>query len=98
MDTREWTKEESELLHRVLVERMQQEKRFGSERKQIDTKGSRHYYTLNKVAVLGEEVGEVIKAYLDHEPDMRVIDELVQVIAVCLAWATAFMEEPDESL
>ena len=97
-NTRKWTREEEDLLHRVLVERMQQEKRFGSERKQIDTKGSKHYYNLNKIAVLGEEVGEVIKAYLDHEPNSRVIDELVQVMAVCLAWATVFAEEHDESL
>ena len=40
----------------------------------------------------------LIKAYLDHEPNSRVIDELVQVMAVCLAWATVFAEEHDESL
>lgn len=90
--TREWTKEEESLLNRVLIERIDQEKRFGSEQKQIDIKGSKNYYTLNKIAVLGEEVGEAIKAYLDHEPNSRVIDELIQVIAVSLAWATVLME------
>lgn len=42
-----------------------------------------------KVAVLVEEVGEVARAVLEHEPADRLRDELVQVAAVAVAWLEA---------
>ena len=38
-----------------------------------------------KVAVLGEEYGEVARAVLDHDPE-TLRAELVQVAAVAVAW------------
>ncbi len=41
--------------------------------------------TIVKVAVLGEECGEVARAVLDHD-DNNLQTELVQVAAVAVAW------------
>lgn len=40
-----------------------------------------------KLAVLVEEVGEVARALLEEEGDERLLEELVQVAAVAVAWA-----------
>lgn len=43
-----------------------------------------------RFAVLGEEQGEVAKAWLEHGPTSRELrDELIQVAAVAVAWAEA---------
>src|SRR5689334_5493368 len=42
-----------------------------------------------KLAVLGEEFGEVCRAIGEHEPRARLREELVQVAAVAVAWIEA---------
>lgn len=37
------------------------------------------------LAILMEEVGEIAKADLEHDRSNQ-IDEIIQVIAVCIAW------------
>ncbi len=40
-----------------------------------------------KLAVLGEEHGEVCRAVVEREGDSRLREELIQVAAVAVAWA-----------
>lgn len=45
-----------------------------------------------KLAVLGEEFGEVCKALNENEPPADLYVELVQVAAVATAWAESLLE------
>jgi hypothetical protein len=47
---------------------------------------------MTKIAVLTEEVGEVARAALDRN-DADLIDELVQVAAVAIAWLELLVNE-----
>jgi NTP pyrophosphatase (non-canonical NTP hydrolase) len=67
----------------ILAERERQDAKWGSQR---------HLAPLVWLAVLTEEIGEVAKAILEHEPS-GVRDELVQVAAVAVAWLSALIEE-----
>lgn len=52
-----------------------------------------------KLAVLGEEVGEVSTAVLrssDVDTDVQLYDELVQVAAVAVAWAEAISQKREK--
>lgn len=69
-----------EFLNEVLKERNQQIAKWGEQQE-----GASY------PSILGEEVGEVHKAY--NESDIGILKELVQVSAVCMAWYEIIKEE-----
>lgn len=69
----------------IVTERLRQEERWGGSHGWGE--GSCSSLTLPdivKAAVLGEEAGEVQRAVLDRDPNLK--EELVQVAAVAVAW------------
>lgn len=72
----------------IRLERIRQVEKWGNEELLLEKSTSIENYNNIKYRVLGEEVGEVARAINDHEGDERIIEELVQVAAVCVAWAS----------
>lgn len=45
------------------------------------------------MTILAEEFGEVARAILEDEPQEHLIEELIQVAAVCATWVDSLEEE-----
>ena len=67
------------------AERDRQDAKWGAQRQQ------------SPLAILAEEVGEVVKAILERQPIKEVFGEIVQVAAVTVCWMEAFTEEEAEA-
>lgn len=70
----------AEVVISIIAERERQDKKWGSQR---------HLEPLLWNAILGEEVGEVANALLEHKSPAELRKELVQVAAVAAAWIEA---------
>jgi NTP pyrophosphatase (non-canonical NTP hydrolase) len=75
-----------EAIGRVLTERDSQDEKWGA---------NRSLPNRTWLAILVEEVGEVAKADLDHEPTERVVDELAQAAAVAVAWMAMMIRDSE---
>jgi NTP pyrophosphatase (non-canonical NTP hydrolase) len=62
----------------IKAERARQEEKHGE--------GNRGSSNFRYLTITTEELGEVAKALLDGESTERIIEELVQVAAVCVQW------------
>lgn len=69
----------------VLRERARQIELWGTEKDQLKRHG--RAYTYYKTIVLGEEYGEVCRAQFSEAHPDNLKEELIQLAAVCQAWA-----------
>lgn len=67
-----------QIFESIKAERARQDERHGE-----GNKGSSNFRYLT---IATEEIGEVAKAILDGESTERIVEELVQVAAVCVQW------------
>lgn len=63
----------------IVAEMARQDEKFGSQRRLVPDRWN---------TILGEEVGEVAHAVNEHDRE-NLIEELVQVAAVCAQWLKA---------
>lgn len=77
-------------LREVAAERLRQELKWGTG--SMASTGRAVSDPGHALAVLVEEVGEVSRAILEHEPGARVLAEVVQVAAVAVAWLECLID------
>ncbi len=77
-------------LREVAAERLRQEGKWGTD--SMAATGRATVDPGHALAVLVEEVGEVSRAILEHEPNARVLAEVVQVAAVAVSWLECLID------
>jgi NTP pyrophosphatase (non-canonical NTP hydrolase) len=86
--------EQEVVLQLVRDERAQQEARKADARWEF-TCADDGMADLEKLAVLGEEFGEVARALIEQQATTALRAELVQVAAVAVAWAESLLQQEE---